>query len=230
MISRSPSSRRTPRRRACGIPTTGNRGTPNTSSLTSARSFPASPGRSVRRTESRSPTPSRDSAKRCATSVATEELTGWDESVDESFPASDVPSHASGESLAPHEYGEEPADIGAAKQAGARNAERRHVVRPRPRRGGHRSDHLLHQHVQPERHDRRCAGRQEGGRARAESQAVGENDPGSWIEGRQRLLRPLRLDAVPGQAWFQPGRLRLHHLHRQLRAAHSGGQRGRTRT
>jgi aconitate hydratase A / 2-methylisocitrate dehydratase len=44
--------------------------------------------------------------------VATEELTGWDESVDESFPASDVPSHASGESLAPHEYGEELADIG----------------------------------------------------------------------------------------------------------------------
>jgi aconitate hydratase A / 2-methylisocitrate dehydratase len=43
--------------------------------------------------------------------VATEELIGWDESVDESFPASDVPSHASGESLAPHEYGEEPADI-----------------------------------------------------------------------------------------------------------------------
>jgi aconitate hydratase len=43
--------------------------------------------------------------------VATEELTGWDESVDESFPASDVPSHASGESLAPHEYGEESADI-----------------------------------------------------------------------------------------------------------------------
>ena len=43
--------------------------------------------------------------------MATEELTGWDESVDESFPASDVPSHASGESLAPHEYGEEPADI-----------------------------------------------------------------------------------------------------------------------
>jgi aconitate hydratase len=43
--------------------------------------------------------------------VATEELIGWDESVDESFPASDVPSHGSGESLAPHEYGEEPADI-----------------------------------------------------------------------------------------------------------------------
>jgi aconitate hydratase len=43
--------------------------------------------------------------------VDIEELIGWDESVDESFPASDVPSHGSGESLAPHEYGEEPADI-----------------------------------------------------------------------------------------------------------------------
>jgi aconitate hydratase A / 2-methylisocitrate dehydratase len=43
--------------------------------------------------------------------VSAEELTGWDESVDESFPASDVPSRAFGESLAPHEYGEEPADI-----------------------------------------------------------------------------------------------------------------------
>jgi len=44
--------------------------------------------------------------------VSAEELTGWDESVDESFPASDVPSRAFGESLAPHEYGEDvPADI-----------------------------------------------------------------------------------------------------------------------
>jgi len=44
--------------------------------------------------------------------VAVEELTGWDESVDESFPASDVPSHSTGnDSAEPHEYGEEPADI-----------------------------------------------------------------------------------------------------------------------
>src|SRR5215208_3075750 len=43
--------------------------------------------------------------------VAEEELTGYDESVDESFPASDVPSRGLfGESLAPHEYGEEVAD------------------------------------------------------------------------------------------------------------------------
>ena len=46
--------------------------------------------------------------------VAAEELIGYDESVDESFPASDAPSYATADgSLAPHEYGEEvPADIG----------------------------------------------------------------------------------------------------------------------
>jgi aconitate hydratase len=44
--------------------------------------------------------------------VSEEELTGYDESVDESFPASDVPSRGGyGESLAPHEYGEEADDI-----------------------------------------------------------------------------------------------------------------------
>src|SRR5512133_1630437 len=44
--------------------------------------------------------------------VSEEELTGYDESVDESFPASDVPSRGVyGESLAPHEYGEEVDDI-----------------------------------------------------------------------------------------------------------------------
>ena len=46
--------------------------------------------------------------------VAAEELTGYDESVDESFPASDVPSRGDGtQSTEPHEYGEDvPADIG----------------------------------------------------------------------------------------------------------------------
>ncbi|HET9649322.1 MAG TPA: aconitate hydratase [Microlunatus sp.] len=45
--------------------------------------------------------------------VDEEELDGYDESVDESFPASDSPSHATGNgSSAPHEYGEDvPADI-----------------------------------------------------------------------------------------------------------------------
>ena len=42
--------------------------------------------------------------------MAAEELTGYDESVDESFPASDSPSHSGNDSSEPHEYGEEPAD------------------------------------------------------------------------------------------------------------------------
>ncbi len=44
--------------------------------------------------------------------VAAEELIGYDESVDESFPASDVPSYSTGhDSAEPHEYGEELAEI-----------------------------------------------------------------------------------------------------------------------
>ncbi len=51
--------------------------------------------------------------------VEHEDIDGYDESVDESFPASDSPSHASGNgSGAPHEYGEDvPADIGRPSNA-----------------------------------------------------------------------------------------------------------------
>ena len=43
------------------------------------------------------------------------------------------------------------------------------------------------------------------------------------LQGRHGLLRAGRPHAVPGQARLQPGRLRLHHLHRQLRPAAGGG-------
>ena len=43
------------------------------------------------------------------------------------------------------------------------------------------------------------------------------------LQGGHGLLRAGRPDAVPGQARLQPGRLRLHHLHRQLRPAAGGG-------
>ena len=62
---------------------------------------------------------------------------------------------------------------------------------------------------------------------------VGEDVDGARLEGRHRLLRARRPLAVPGEARLPPGRLRLHHLHRQLRAAGrgdlGGGQRGRPR-
>ena len=80
----------------------------------------------------------------------------------------------------PHEFGEGvAADIGRPSQADPGHA------------GGRQSfeldhgavtiavDHLLHQHLQPERHDRRGAGGQEGGRARADPQALGQDDAGA---------------------------------------------------
>ena len=60
-----------------------------------------------------------------------------------------------------------------------RDARRRHDVRDRPRGGGHRGDHVVHEHVQPVGHDRRRAVGEEGGRARADPQAVGEDHAGA---------------------------------------------------
>ena len=57
-------------------------------------------------------------------------------------------------------------------------------------------------------------------------QAVGEDDARAWVQGGHGLLRARRADAVPGEARLQPGRLRLHHLHRQLGPAARAGQRG----
>ena len=61
--------------------------------------------------------------------------------------------------------------------------------------------------------------RQERRRARARAQAVGEVVARAGLEGRDRVLRAGRPDAVPGAARFPHGRLRLHDLHRQLGAA-----------
>ena len=60
---------------------------------------------------------------------------------------------------------------------------------------------------------------QEGRREGPGAQAVGEDHAGARLEGGHGLLRARRPDAVPGEARLQPGRLRLHHLHRQLRPA-----------
>ena len=96
----------------------------------------------------------------------------------------------------------------------------------RPRLGGDRRDHLVHQHLQPLGDGRRGAAGQEGGRGRAGAQAVGEDHARAGLQGGHGLLRARRADAVPGEARLQPGRLRLHHLHRQLRPAARGDQRG----
>ena len=94
-----------------------------------------------------------------------------------------------------------------------------------PRLGGDRGHHVVHQHLEPVGHGRRRAAGQEGGRGGAGHQALGEDHAGARLQGGHGLLRAGRADALPGQARLQPGRLRLHHLHRQLRAAARGDQR-----
>ena len=105
----------------------------------------------------------------------------------------------------------------------------RHRVRARPRRRDHRGHHVVHQHVEPDGHDRRRTAGQERRREGSHPQAVGQDDARPRLEGRVRLLREVRPHAVPRQARLQSRRLRLHHLHRQLRAAHPRGQRRRQR-
>ena len=95
---------------------------------------------------------------------------------------------------------------------------------PRPRRGGDRRDHELHQHLEPVGHAGRRPAGQEGGRGRAcspspwvkTSLAPGSKVVTEYLE-RAGLIEPLRA------ARLQPRGLRLHHLHRQLRPAAGGG-------
>jgi aconitate hydratase len=87
------------------------------------------------------------------------------------------------------------------------------------------ADHFLHQHLQPRGDDRRRAAGEEGRRTRPRPETVGEDLAGAGLAGGHGLLRPGRADPVAGQARLQPGRLRLHHLHRQLRAADPRGLR-----
>ena len=107
----------------------------------------------------------------------------------------------------------------------------RRELRAGARRGRHRRDHELHEHLEPVRHGRRRAPGEERGRARPRPQAVGEVEPRARLEGRDRVLRQGGPDAVPRGARLPHRRLRLHDLHRQLGAAPArdlrGGGRGR---
>ena len=92
--------------------------------------------------------------------------------------------------------------------------------------GGDRGDHLLHQHLEPLRDDRRRPGRAQGARAGADPQALGEDLAGAGQPGGQRLPGGRRAAGGSRRDRLQPGRLRLHHLHRQLRAAAGGDLQG----
>ena len=71
--------------------------------------------------------------------------------------------------------------------AGARVAVEGEEPRRRQRRRGDRRHHLLHQHLQPQRADRRRPAGQERGRQGPEDQALGEDLAGARLAGGHRL-------------------------------------------
>ena len=155
---------------------------------------------------------------------------GHDETVQETFPASDAPGDDRSDTAEERsqDASDEPAEPDEEEAAVATEAKgsdcdrghrrRRQHVRAGPRARRHRGDHELHEHLEPVGDDRRRAARQEGGRARPRRQALGEDVACPGIDGGHRLPRAGRPRRVPQQAQVRPGRLRLHHLHRQLRA------------
>ena len=115
------------------------------------------------------------------------------------------------------------------RAAGRERTARRRGHHAARRRGGHRRHHQLHQHLEPVGHDRRRPAGQEGGGARAHDPAVGQDQPGPRLAGRDRLSRGLGPAAVPRAARLQHRGLRLHDLHRQQRPA-AGRDRRRSST
>ena len=124
-----------------------------------------------------------------------------------------------------------------ARHVGARGrrlvrARRRALCSP-PRRGRDRRDHELHEHLQPPGDGRRRNAGEERDRARAHAQAMGEVEPRSRVEGCHRVPGGGGPDAVPRRARLPDRRLRVHDVHRELRAAPrrdlAGGRRRRSR-
>ena len=92
---------------------------------------------------------------------------------------------------------------------------------PRRPRGGGRH-HLVHQHLEPPGHGGGRPGGPQRGRPGPGRQALGQDDTGAGLTGRHGLPGPGRPHRAAGRRRVRPGRLRLHHLHRQFRPAPPG--------
>ena len=93
-------------------------------------------------------------------------------------------------------------------------------VRDRRRSRRDRRDHVVHEHVEPVGDDRGGPAGAERGRARADRAAVGEDVAGTRFARGHRLLRTIAgLMAPLVEARLRRRRLRLHDVHRELRAA-----------
>jgi hypothetical protein len=96
-------------------------------------------------------------------------------------------------------------------------------LRSRARRRGAGGHHLLYQHLQSGGDARSRSGRQEGAGSGAHRAALGEDLPGTGVQGGHRISAQDRAAERSGCPGIQPGGLRLHYLHRQLRAAAGTG-------
>ena len=95
-------------------------------------------------------------------------------------------------------------------------------ARSRQRRRGDRRHHLLHQHLQSERDDRRRPAGAQGGGQGPDLKALGEDLACAGLAGGRRISRQVRPAEGSRQARLQSRRLWLHHLHRQFRSAAGG--------
>ena len=220
----SRSSRRTARRTSSGTTRASRRRTRRSSSSTSRPSSRRSPGRGGRRTASRSRRRRPRSSRRCRASASTTGAASTRRSPSRS-PRATRPAHADPGAAEPHaEQAVQAAPVAVAPTRTGIECELDGRARaPRPRRGRDRRDHVVHEHVEPVGDGRRGAAREEGRRARPRPAPVGEVEPRAGLEGRQRLLRPCRPDPVPRGARLPHRRLRLHDVHRELRAAARAG-------
>ncbi len=233
----------TRRPRDCGAsPATGRRSTSSSSSTWRAWRRP-SPGRAGRRTASRS--------RRCARTSARTSRTGWRPTWATSEARCRSPATASSRTPRPPRSRRRtrrrssqptrwtrsprrrnPVDAAAtpggvrAYRAG-RHRDRRPALRGPHRLGRHRGDHVVHQHLQPDRDGRGRSACPQRGRPRPARRADGQDLAGAGLARGHRLPRGGRADGAARGARVRPGRLRLHDLHRQLRAARRGGRRRR---
>ena len=79
--------------------------------------------------------------------------------------------------------------------------------------------HELHEHVEPERDDRRWSPGQKAVERGLATSAVGKDQSGSRLEGGDRVPSSVGTPSYLESARLRPGRLRLHDVYRQQRAA-----------
>ncbi len=118
---------------------------------------------------------------------------------------------------------------GRSRLRGRARAARRKAHRPASRRRRHCRHHQLHQHEQSLGDGRRGAAGQKSRGARAQAAGAREDEPGARQPRGDRLLPTGGTRYIPRPARLQHRGLRLHHLHRQQRAAARANRQGRQR-